>query len=164
MTEHVIGFFHAGVTVQNMDRSLVFYRDGLGLEVEFDRYLDAPYLREVLAVDFRRIRAVYLSIPNAATSFVELLEYQGADRLSGASRPCDFGTGHLCLYVDDVAAAYEKLVDRGFDSRSGGIVEITEGPNIGARSTYMEDPDGYAVELFEARDTRMRRQGPLFTA
>ena len=31
------------------------------------------------------------------------------------------------------------------------VVDITAGPNQGARSCYMADPDGYAVELFQKR-------------
>jgi catechol-2,3-dioxygenase len=29
--------------------------------------------------------------------------------------------------------------------------DATAGPNAGARSVYMADPDGYAVELFQKR-------------
>ena len=46
----VTGFFHAGITVRDMDVSLPFYRDGLGLEVAFERVLGADYLRTVLAL------------------------------------------------------------------------------------------------------------------
>ena len=143
----VTGFFHGGITVAEMERSLRFYRDGLGLELEFDRILDAPYLREVLAVDFESIRAVYLRIPGGG--FVELLEYHGVERLPAASRPCDPGGGHLCLYVDDVAAVHARLVALGFRARSADVVDISAGPNRGARSCYMADPDGYAIELFQ---------------
>jgi len=145
----VTGFFHSGVTVRDMDRALVFYRDGLGLEQEFDRILDAPYLRTVLGLDFEHIRAVYLRIPGGG--FVELLEYVGIERMSAESRPCDFGAGHLCLYVDDVDAMHARLVGLGFRARSADVVAITAGPNEGARSCYMIDPDGYAVELFQKR-------------
>jgi lactoylglutathione lyase len=145
----VTGFFHGGITVRDMDRALTFYRDGLGLEIEFDRILDAPYLRTVLGLEFDHIRAVYLRI--AGGGFVELLEYVGVERLSAASRPCDYGAGHLCLYVDDVTALHARLVSLGFAARSEQIVEITAGPNQGARSAYMTDPDGYAVELFQKR-------------
>lgn len=145
----VTGFFHGGITVDDMDRSLVFYRDGLGLEQEFDRILDAPYLKAVLGLEFDHIRAVYLRIPGGG--FVELLHYVGIERLSAASRPCDFGAGHLCLYVDDVAAIHARLVGFGFSARSPDVVDITAGPNAGARSVYMADPDGYAVELFQKR-------------
>jgi lactoylglutathione lyase len=145
----VTGFFHGGVTVRDMDRSLIFYRDGLGLEQEFDRILDAPYLRQVLGLDFDHIRAVYLRIPGGG--FVELLEYVGIERLPAASRPCDYGAGHLCLYVEDIDALHGRLADLGFAARSEGVVDITAGPNQGARSCYMADPDGYAVELFQRR-------------
>ncbi len=145
----VIGFFHGGVTVRDMDRSLVFYRDGLGLEQEFDRILDAPYLKAVLGLEFDHIRAVYLRIPGGG--FVELLEYVGIERMPAASRPCDYGAGHLCLYVDDVETLHARMVELGFSARSADIVDVTQGPNQGARSCYLADPDGYAVELFQKR-------------
>ncbi len=149
MIASVTGFFHGGITVSDMDRSLAFYRDGLGLETAFDRILDGPYLPVVLGLEFTHIRAVYLHIPGGG--FVELLEYVGIERMSAASRPCDYGAGHLCLYVDDVAAMHARLVAFGFNARSAEVVDITAGPNTGARSCYMTDPDGYAVELFQKR-------------
>jgi catechol 2,3-dioxygenase-like lactoylglutathione lyase family enzyme len=145
----VTGFFHGGITVSDMARSLVFYQEGLGLDQEFDRILDAPYLKAVLGLEFDHIRAVYLRIPGGG--FVELLEYVGVGRMPAASRPCDYGAGHLCLYVNDVAAVHARLVDLGFAARSADVVDITAGPNAGARSVYMIDPDGYAVELFQKR-------------
>ena len=81
-TAAVTGFFHGGVTVSDMDRALVFYRDGLGLEQAFDRALDAPYLKAVLGLEFDHIRAVYLHIPGGG--YVELLEYVGIERLAAA--------------------------------------------------------------------------------
>jgi lactoylglutathione lyase len=145
----VTGFFHGGITVSDMDRALVFYRDGLGLEQEFDRILDGPYLKTVLGLAFDHIRAVYLRIPGGG--FVELLEYVGIERFPAAARPCDYGAGHLCLYVDDVEAMHARLVALGFEARSEHVVDITVGPNQGARSCYMADPDGYPVELFQKR-------------
>ena len=143
----ITGFFHGGVTVSDMDRALVFYQQGLGLEQEFDRILEAPYLKEVLGLEFDHIRAVYLRIPGGG--FLELLEYVGIERMPAASRPCDYGAGHLCLYVDDVEGMHRRLTGLGFRARSEGVVDIDAGPNAGARSCYMADPDGYAIELFQ---------------
>jgi catechol 2,3-dioxygenase-like lactoylglutathione lyase family enzyme len=145
----ITGFYHGGITVRDMETSLRFYQEGLGLEQEFDRILDAPYLNTVLGLDQRSIRAVYLRIPGGG--FVELLEYRGIERLAAASRPCDYGAGHLCLYVDDVEAMHRHLVGLGYRARSAEVVDITAGPNAGARSCYMADPDGYPVELFQKR-------------
>ncbi len=143
----VTGFFHGGITVNDMERALRFYRDGLGLEVEWDRALDAPYLKTTLGLDFDHIRVAYLRIPGGG--FVELLEYVGIERLSAAARPCDYGSGHLCLYVDDADAMHTRLSGLGTGSRSATVVDITAGPNQGARVVYEIDPDGYAVELFQ---------------
>ena len=148
----ITGFFHGGITVGEMDRSLAFYRDGLGLEVHFDRIADADYLREVLALEQSAIRVVYLRIPGTQ-AFVELLEYRGIERHAASSRPCDPGAGHLCLYVDDVEAMHARLTSLGFASRSRGTVAITAGPNEGARSVYAVDPDGYLVELFQPKQS-----------
>ena len=143
----ITGFFHGGITVSDMDRALLFYRDGLGLELQWDRRIDAPYVKTVIGLDFDHIRVVYLRIPGGG--FVELLQYAGIERRSAESRLCDYGSGHLCLYVDDVAAMHARLTGRGYRARSQAVVDITAGPNKGARSVYVLDPDGYAVELFQ---------------
>jgi catechol 2,3-dioxygenase-like lactoylglutathione lyase family enzyme len=147
----ITGLFHGGITVRDMDVALRFYVEGLGLEVHIDRVIEAPYLKGpsgVLGLDFDDIRVVYLRVPNA-DGFVELLEYRGLERLSAAARPCDFGAGHICFYVDDVDVMHEGLVAMGYQARSTAPRAITSGPNEGARSVYMRDPDGYPVELFQ---------------
>lgn len=143
----VTGFFHGGITVSDMEVSLEFYQDGLGLELAFDRVLDADYLRTVLDLPLTSLRAAYLHIPGGG--YVELLEYRGVERLSAAARPCDPGSGHLCLYVDGIDEIWERLRLAGHRSRSGSPVDITAGPNAGARSIYLLDPDGYPIELFQ---------------
>lgn len=148
----VTGFFHAGITVKDMDVSLPFYRDALGLEVAFERVLGADYLRTVLALPLTDIRIVYLHIPGGG--YVELLEYHGLETMTAASRPCDFGAGHLCLYVDDIDELVENAFAMGYHARSDSCVDITAGPNAGARSIYLLDPDGYAIELFQKAAAR----------
>lgn len=149
----ITGFFHGGVTVHDMDVALRFYGEGLGLEVHIDSVIDGPYLKGpdgVLGLDFDKIRVAYLRIPDT-DGFVELLEYHGIERLSAAARPCDYGAGHLCFYVDDVDGMHERLVSMGYRARSATPRAVTSGPNEGARSVYMRDPDGYPVELFQKK-------------
>ena len=142
----ILGFFHGGITVKNIQKSLEFYRDGLGLNVKFEKELTGSYLKTVLNLKFDLITVAYLNIPGGG--FIELLDYQGIERLSAASRPCDFGGGHLCLYVSKIDEIAEKMFKMGYLARSQSCVDITEGPNSGARSLYLLDPDGYAIELF----------------
>ncbi len=124
-----------------MTRALSFYRDGLGLEIEFDRVLDA-YLRSVLGLEFEQIHLGYLRIPGGG--FVELLECAGIETMSAASRPCYPGGGHHCFYVHDIDGMYGRLRALGFQARSSGVADIISGPNQGARSVCVLDQDGYA--------------------
>lgn len=148
-TAEVMGILHGGVTVSDMDASLAFYRDGLGLPLEVDAIRDTPYLRETLALPFSAIRYVLLSIPGAPGSFVELLEYRGIERMPAAARPCDPGSGHLCLRVRNASAAHARMVGLGYRARSAGPVDVDSGVNAGGRIVYLADPDGYWIELLE---------------
>jgi len=143
----VIGFFHGGITVKDMDKSIEFYRDGLGLNMKFDRILDGPYLNVVLGLNQKAIRAAYFDIPGGG--FIELLEYQGIERFDASSRPCDYGGGHFCFYVEGIDEIAARMFAKGYSARSEGCVDITAGPNKGARSVYLKDPDGYYIELFQ---------------
>jgi lactoylglutathione lyase len=146
----VTGFFHGGIAVSDMERSLSFYRDALCLEVHFDVVLDAvDYVREVLGIGMRDARLVYLTVPGSDGVYVELIEYHGTDGRLVAPRAWDPGTGHLCFHVADAAAVHARVVARGFRSRSPGVVTIPVGPNRGGRAAYLLDPDGYHVEIFQ---------------
>ena len=148
--ELITGFFHGGIAVSDMDRSLAFYRDALGLEVHFDVVLDAvDYVREVLGVTMRDARVVYLRVPGSEGVFVELIEYRGTDGRPVVPRAWDPGTGHLCFHVSDAAALHARVTASGFRSRSSGVATIPIGPNKGGRAAYLLDPDGYHIELFQ---------------
>jgi lactoylglutathione lyase len=146
----ITGFFHGGIAVSDMDRSLAFYRDALELEVHFDVVLDAvEYVREVLGVEMRDARLVYLTVPGGAGVYVELIEYHGTDGRAVVPRAWDPGTGHLCFHVSDAAALHARVLSMGFRSRSPGVATIPVGPNKGGRAAYLLDPDGYHVEIFQ---------------
>ena len=81
----ITGFFHGGITVKDMEASLAFYRDGLGLAIKLDRILDGPYLNVVLGMSQKQIRGVYFDIPGGG--YLELLEYQDIERFDAAARP-----------------------------------------------------------------------------
>jgi catechol 2,3-dioxygenase-like lactoylglutathione lyase family enzyme len=146
----ITGFFHAGVTVSDLDRSLAFYRDLLGLEVSMERVFTEPYIFEIVALQPAAMRIAYLKIPQSPV-ILELIEFQGIERHSGAARPCDPGSGHFCLYVADVDSLHARLAEGGIRSRSAAPVMVTAGPNRGSKVVYVSDPDGYLVELFERR-------------
>lgn len=143
----VLGPSHVGVSVANMDLSLTFYQDVLGLEVFFDEVLDRPYLHQILKVPFTDIRIVRLRIPQNFT--LELLEYRGCNRDARVPDPSQPAAGHLALEVASVAEIHERARKLGFPPLSAQPVLIDAGVNAGWIAAYLTDPDGYFVEIVQ---------------
>ncbi len=144
----VVGFFHAGVTVSDMDAALRFYRDALGLELSSLGKTGGPQASEIWNMSAEDVKVAFLSVPGSE-AMIELFEFKGMERHPASARPCDYGAGHFCLFVDDIDRAFERVAGAGFRARSERPVEILAGPHAGARAIYLVDPDGYHVELYE---------------
>ena len=145
---NVVGLFHGGVTVSDLDRSVAFYRDTLGLDVTTRRDATEDYLREMHGQPFTTVRMAFLAIPNS-TSMIELIEYQGVETHKPPYQPSDPSTGHLCFLVDDIQVVDARLRAAGCPARSAQPVAITAGPNRGGWAVYFADPDGYPIELIQ---------------
>ena len=147
-TGRIVGLFHGGISVADLDRSLGFYRDELGLDVVAQRDATDDYLRRMHDLPFTVVRMAFLAIPNS-TAVIELLEYRGVDVQKPTFIPMDPATGHVCFLVDDIHAMFDRLRASGHKARSATPIEITAGPNGDRRAVYFEDPDGYPVEFIQ---------------
>jgi catechol 2,3-dioxygenase-like lactoylglutathione lyase family enzyme len=144
----ITGFFHAGVTVSDMDAALRFYRDLLGLEVISDGWTGGDAARRIWNIEPGKVRVVFLRVPGS-DAVVELFEFGAVERHPASARPCDYGAGHFCLYTDDAEGLHARALTAGFRSRGGEVVTIDRGPHAGVKAVYLVDPDGYHVELYQ---------------
>ena len=138
---------HVGFAVSDLDRSLAFYRDVLGLEMEWERVYEEEYVREVVGYPRLRLRCAFLKLPGTETR-LELLEYQEVPRQRVDMRRANPGNAHLCLAVDDVDHLYVKLREVGVDFVSAPVVS-TAGHYKGSKTVYLHDPDGISLQLME---------------
>jgi catechol 2,3-dioxygenase-like lactoylglutathione lyase family enzyme len=138
-----------------MEAGLRFYRDGLGLEVASDDITGGPDAHRIWGMKTQRVRVVFLRVPGS-DSLVELFEFQEIERHAASARPCDYGAGHMCLFVADLDALYARLTELGYASRGTEVVTIGAGPHTGAKVVYMKDPDGYHVELYQRPPRRAK--------
>src|SRR5262245_24045603 len=139
--------YHTGFTVSDIERSIVFYRDVLGLKLIKRQTGTAQYLATITGFEGVRFEFAYLQ-PAAGGSMLELLQYvshpaAATDRAT--NRP---GNGHLCFRVDDVRSACAELRRRGVTLISEAT-EITAGAHAGGWGVYLRDPDGFTVELYQ---------------
>ncbi len=142
----ITGAHHTSFTVANLERSLNFFRDLLGLEVVFTREVRDDYFGRIVGFPGAVVKAALLRLPGG--HHVELFEYLQPPGQAHNPRPCDPGSAHLSLLVTDLPGLYRDLVARGAAFVSEPVL-ITAGPNRGAFGVYLRDPNGILIELFQ---------------
>jgi lactoylglutathione lyase len=118
-------YLHTMVRVTDLEASLRFYRDALGLEVLSVR--EVPQGRYTLA---------FLAAPGDAGAQVELTYNWDPEVYTGGRN-----FGHLAYAVDDIYAACQRLIDHG--------VTINRPPRDG-RMAFVRSPDNVSIELLQA--------------
>jgi lactoylglutathione lyase len=143
----IIGADHTSYTISDLDRSLAFYQNVLGLELLWQRDIDNPYFCEIIGFPNCFVRAAHLRIPGSE-HHIELLQYMQPAGEKADVRTMNVGSSHISLVVEDLPAAYAELKKAGVVFRSPPV-EITTGANQGGWGVYLLDPDGITVELFQ---------------
>lgn len=144
----VNGFIHSGITVKNVENALDFYVGILGFELLSTQIANSDYIFDIVELPgLKEIKIAFVQIPGGHV--IEILEYVGIDTYPGHARSCDYGTGHICLSVENLEALFEELKAKGITFKSKKVANITMGANKGAKAVYMLDPDGYIIELME---------------
>ncbi len=122
-------YLHTMVRVTDIEASLRFYRDALGLEVLSRRDNEAG-----------RYTLVFLAAPGDTAAQVELTHNwpgEGDAEVYNGGR----NFGHLAYAVDDIHAACQRLQDHG--------VTINRPPRDG-RMAFVRSPDNISIELLQA--------------
>ena len=124
-------FLHTMIRVLDLERSISFYRDVLGMRLL--RRKDYPHGEFTLA---------FLGFDDETKEAALELTYNW-----GQKEPYDLGNGygHIAIRVDDIYAACDQILAKG------GKVPRPAGPMKGSTSliAFAEDPDGYKIELIQ---------------
>jgi lactoylglutathione lyase len=121
-------YLHTMVRVADLEESLDFYCDKLGL-VELRRH----------EVPAGRFTLVFLAAPGDESAQVELTWNWDPEEYAGGRN-----FGHLAYAVDDIYALCQHLMDAG--------VTINRPPRDG-HMAFVRSPDGISIELLQAGDS-----------
>jgi catechol 2,3-dioxygenase-like lactoylglutathione lyase family enzyme len=155
MPFRIIAADHTGITVSNLERSLDFWQHVLGFEFSHRAHQTSEMASEITGVAGAEIKLAVVKAPGGHK--IELLQYLApADRkhvdpstsLRTSLRPCDVGSVHVALTVDDLDAVLQKIVASGWKA-AGQPQTLTAGPNAGKRVVYVRDLDGNTIEFME---------------
>jgi catechol 2,3-dioxygenase-like lactoylglutathione lyase family enzyme len=148
----LVGVWHFSFTVSDLDRSIAFYRDLLGLQLVHTQEQDNAYTRRLVGLPDAVLRVAQLAVPGQpkaiSTHDLELVEYVRPRGERRDGRICDPGAPHLALTVLDARATYERLVEAGIPFVSSPNA-ITAGVNEGGYACYFLDPDDIVLELLQ---------------
>lgn len=118
-------YLHTMVRVTDLDASIAFYRDALGLELMTRREVPAG-----------RFTLAFLAAPDDSNAQVELTYNWDPESYTGGRN-----FGHLAYAVDNIYAACQRLADHG--------VTVLRPPRDG-RMAFVRSPDGISIELLQA--------------
>src|SRR6266852_7598180 len=147
----VAAILHTGLTVSDLDRSVAFYRDLLGLELIAQWDSSQPYLRTVVGYPDAELRIALLRLPapdGAPGHHIELLEYRRPRGSRGDANTYIPGNGHVAFMVENLDATYAELRAKGVRFKSAPV-DITHGRNAGAKAVYFFDPDDITLEMIQ---------------
>ncbi|NQT48461.1 MAG: VOC family protein [Chloroflexi bacterium] len=148
---------HVAISVKDVESSLAFYRDTLGLTLFQDEVISGPDVDTALMETGAKVRMVLLA--DEVGNMIELLEWQTPPARERPAEHLKFtstGLVEVCLMVSDLEAVERNLARNGFSFRTpvwrfGSDLDSYGGAE--ARIRYVVDPDGVHVELMQVIDT-----------
>ena len=151
------GVSHVAIGVREMERSLKFYRDLLGLEVRFDGTQPTGGMPSLYADPAKKQRrAAHLHYGQGANGGFLVLSERPGGTPGEAIKLDQVGISHFSWWVDDIRALHGKLKAAGVkilvapsEADSGGYGEK---PGRKFLTCLFEDPDGIILQLDQRVD------------
>lgn len=150
------GIDHVNLVVADLERSVAFYTELLGLRKTQDVTMEGGWIEEIVRLPGVKGRVAFVEAPDRGVR-IELLQYVTP---AGTSLPLNsvantVGLRHLAFRVSDIEALAARLRAAGVTLLSDpvkvptGVARFASGDK---RLLYFLDPDGVLLELAEYRD------------
>ena len=148
----VIGVGNFAHIVANVDESLKFYHDVLGLEVGVTQgFAPNPAIEKLGHTEGGQSRIAVVKVPGIALG-IELIEYMGLKREPQRPRFFDPGAANFAMRIRDLDALFPKVA--AFPGvkiiTAGGKPVTLKTPNGTLHAVFVQDPDGFVVEMLDS--------------
>lgn len=148
----ILGMQHIGVCISNLEKSLDFYCNTLGLRkvAEFEAD-DEKITKNILGLEGAKLKVAMVQHGEAPdATVVELIQFLSP---SGKPFPKDFqynhvGVTHIAFKVNEIEKMYQDLAAKGVQFNSPP--QSLEAKDFGLiKAVYFKDPDGITLEFME---------------
>ena len=130
---------HTALSVSDMERSVAFYRDLIGMQVAFEVDFSDSLLGAVNGLTGCKAKVVHLKL---GETVLELFQYRQPQGLPLERRQCDVGYIHVGFRVTDIHRHYAEMKAQGVRFLSEPV-EVRPGTSI----VYFQGPDGEVCEM-----------------
>jgi lactoylglutathione lyase len=148
----VRSIFHVGFVVRDLDASIRFYCDGLGLVLRHRQLQHNAYTATLVGYHDAALEVAQFRFaagePPRSGHILELVSYERPPGGPADRERNTIGVGHLAFLVDDIFEYVDRLKAMGAEFVSEPV-HITEGINTGGWTVYLRDPDGVNLELVQ---------------
>ena len=143
---------HVGVTVSDLDRSIAFYRDILGLTFQGEILMEGPETDALFGRTGCRARVAYLNgSDHIMAPPVELICFVDQACRRDPADLMKTSISEICFRVRDLDAVYAHLIEKGVDCLSAPQPFDFTASGFGrSKAIYFRDPDGIILELMQA--------------
>ncbi|MDE0700441.1 MAG: VOC family protein [Acidimicrobiaceae bacterium] len=151
-------FFHVNVNCSDLERSLEFYRDHIGLRPTVRTRPEQPQPGSAFGLKEVQWDAWMLAGDDAAGgTLLDLLEWKVP---VGEGSPPEtvfaLGFSRLCITSDDLAGLHQQLTETGHDVWSLPVRPGNEAEDLTGREYFLcSDPDGTSLQFVRGDSTRL---------
>ena len=136
---------HIGLSVLDLEKSVKFYTEVMGMEIDYRAYHEGRRISEVVGVDDAVLN---ICVVKRGPCRIELIEYSHRLESGTHKKQNEPGLIHISFAVSDVDAIYERIKSLGYEFNSKPMVTREKGPKI----CYFKGPDNVIIELYETRE------------
>lgn len=144
---------HVGITVSDLDRSIRFYRDVMGLNFVGELVMEGEETDILFGRPGARARVAYLNGSDSVEAPpVELICFTSQEVETERASLFRTSISEICFRVDNLEETYRRLSAAGVECLSRVCdFDFTSSGFGKSRALYFRDPDGVVLELMESR-------------
>jgi catechol 2,3-dioxygenase-like lactoylglutathione lyase family enzyme len=141
-------FYHTGFIVRDIEKSVQFYAEVLGMRIARRMEREGEFIEQVLNFPGTHIKGGFVDMGEGHQ--LELIQYITPTSGPGGINRNDLGASHLAFYVEDMDRFYAETSNKGLSYLNPPAVLLGDSGEVTRKVCYAQDPDGNWLEFVEA--------------
>lgn len=140
---------HFSFTVSNLEESLDFFCNKLGLEATPVMEVNNPDVNRIIGMPDAHLRASLVKLPGDKN--IELIQYVRPEGKTLDLKTCNTGVAHIAFEVSDIDALYKKLSSQGINFVNPPVWTLGNDGKGQWGVCYLRGPDNITIEFIERK-------------